>query len=322
MKARVRSVRWEAQDILGFRLEPLPGAHLAPFTAGAHVDVALRPGLTRSYSLLNDPREHGAYEIAVQLDPATRGGSRHIHEEWRAGQLVEVSEPRNNFPLEENSAHTVLVAGGIGITPMLSMIARLQRLGSSWELHYAVRTRARAAFLDQLAAFAQVHVTIDDEPSTPRLDLQRLLGSLAPQAHAYCCGPAGMLAAYREHGAHLGIGVGGADACDVMSGLPWELKMPKVIGVKLTGTLSGWSSPKDVILEVKAGETMLDALLNAGVDVGFACTEGVCGSCRVPVLHGVPDHRDVFLTQDERDANDAVMVCCSGARTPSLTLDL
>lgn len=87
MKARVRSVRWEAQDILGFRLEPLPGAHLAPFTAGAHVDVALRPGLTRSYSLLNDPREHGAYEIAVQLDPATRGGSRHIHEEWRAGQL-------------------------------------------------------------------------------------------------------------------------------------------------------------------------------------------------------------------------------------------
>ena len=131
MKARVRSVRWEAQDILGFRLEPLPGAHLAPFTAGAHVDVALRPGLTRSYSLLNDPREHGAYEIAVQLDPATRGGSRHIHEEWRAGQLVEVSEPRNNFPLEENSAHTVLVAGGIGITPMLSMIPRLQRLGLS-----------------------------------------------------------------------------------------------------------------------------------------------------------------------------------------------
>ena len=112
MKARVRSVRWEAQDILGFRLEPLPGAHLAPFTAGAHVDVALRPGLTRSYSLLNDPREHGAYEIAVQLDPATRGGSRHIHEEWRAGQLVEVSEPRNNFPLEENSAHTVLLPWG------------------------------------------------------------------------------------------------------------------------------------------------------------------------------------------------------------------
>lgn len=309
MKARVRSVRWEAQDILGFRLEPLPGAHLAPFTAGAHVDVALRPGLTRSYSLLNDPREHGAYEIAVQLDPASRGGSRHIHEEWRAGQLVEVSEPRNNFPLEENSAHTVLVAGGIGITPMLSMIARLQRLGSSWELHYAVRTRARAAFLDQLAAFAQVHVTIDDEPSTPRLDLQRLLGSLAPQAHAYCCGPAGMLAAYREHGAHLGKRLHfeyfSADTQPACQG-----------GYRLVLQRSGKT------LEVKAGETMLDALLNAGVDVGFACTEGVCGSCRVPVLHGVPDHRDVFLTQDERDANDAVMVCCSGARTPSLTLDL
>jgi len=195
------------------------------------------------------------------------------------------------------------------VMPMLSMIARLQRLGSSWELHYAVRTRARAAFLDQLAAFAQVHVTIDDEPSTPRLDLQRLLGSLAPQAHAYCCGPAGMLAAYREHGAHLGKRLHfeyfSADTQPACQG-----------GYRLELQRSGKT------LEVKAGETMLDALLNAGVDVGFACTEGVCGSCRVPVLHGVPDHRDVFLTQDERDANDAVMVCCSGARTPSLTLDL
>ena len=238
----------------------------------------------------------------MQLDPATRGGSRHIHEEWRTGQLVEVSEPRNNFPLEENSAHAVLVAGGIGITPMLSMIARLQRLGYSWELHYAVRTRARAAFLDQLAAFAQVHVTIDDEPSTPRLDLQRLLGSLAPQLYP----------------------VAGPPAC-----WPRTASMAPTWASACTSSISADTQPacqggyrlelqrSGKTLEVKAGETMLDALLNAGVDVGFACRRRLRGSCRVPVLHGVPDHRDVFLTQDERDANDAVMVCCSGARTPS-----
>lgn len=309
MKARIRTVRWEAEDILGFRLEPLPGEHFVPFTAGAHVDLQLRPGLTRSYSLLNDPAERDAYEIAVQLDAASRGGSRHIHEEWRAGQLVEVSQPRNNFPLQEDSAHTILVAGGIGITPMLSMIVRLQSLGRSWELHYAARNRRRAAFLDRLEAFGQVHVTIDDEPATPRLDLEALLSSAPNDAHVYCCGPAGMLAAYREHGAALGPRLHyeyfAADTEAACEG-----------GFRLQLRRSG------KVVEVQPGETMLDALLNAGVDVGFACSEGVCGSCRVPVLDGVPDHRDLFLTQQERDANDAVMVCCSGARTSCLTLDL
>ena len=309
-QARVRTLRYEADGVISLELLPAPGSPaFEPFTPGAHIDVQLPNGLVRSYSLLNSPQEPQRYVIAVLLERQSRGGSRYIHEQLRVGYVLPISAPRNHFPLDETAPHNVFIAGGIGITPMLSMIARLQRLGSSWELHYAVRTRARAAFLDQLAAFAQVHVTIDDEPSTPRLDLQRLLGSLAPQAHAYCCGPAGMLAAYREHGAHLGKRLHfeyfSADTQPACQG-----------GYRLELQRSGKT------LEVKAGETMLDALLNAGVDVGFACTEGVCGSCRVPVLHGVPDHRDVFLTQDERDANDAVMVCCSGARTPSLTLDL
>lgn len=309
MQARIREMRWEAQDVLSFRLEPLPGERFPAFTAGAHVDVILGPGLARSYSLLNDPAERDVYEIAVQLDPESRGGSAHIHQQWRAGQVVEISAPRNNFPLYEEAAQTILVAGGIGITPMLSMIARLERLRQPWQLHYAVRSRPRAAFLDRMEAYETVQVTVDDETETPRLDLRRLLASVPLNAHVYCCGPQGMLAAFREHGAMLGnrlhfeyFSADSEAATD--GGYRLELKR----------------SCKSI--DVQSGETMLDALLNAGINVGFACSEGICGSCRVAVLDGVPDHRDQFLTPEEKEANQAVMVCCSGARTPALVLDL
>ncbi|HSW19079.1 MAG TPA: PDR/VanB family oxidoreductase [Ramlibacter sp.] len=309
MQARIRSVRWEADDVLGFRLEPLAGERFPAFTAGAHIDLWLQPGLARSYSLLNDQSDGDVYEVGVQLDPQSRGGSRHIHEQWRPGQLIEVSAPRNNFPLKEDASRTIFVAGGIGITPMLSMIARLESLGRDWELHYAVRTRSRAAFLDRLEGRGKVHLAIADEPDTPRLDLKALLASAPSGAHLYCCGPAGMLAAYREHGAALGERL----HFEYFSA---DTQVANEGGFRLQLKRSGKT------IEVNAGDTMLDALLNAGVDVGFACFEGVCGSCRVPVLDGRPDHRDSFLTQEEKNANCAVMVCCSGALTSSLTLDI
>lgn len=309
MQVRVRSAHWEADHILAFRLEPLRGETLPPFTAGSHVEVTLKPSLKRSYSLLNDPAERGVYEIGVQLDPESRGGSQLIHEQWRPGQVIEISEPRNLFPLHEDASHTVLIAGGIGITPMLAMMTRLERLGRSWEMRYAVRSRDRAAFLDRLEGRANVHLTIDDEPDSPRLDLRALIGSAPPTAHVYCCGPGGMLAAFREHGGPLGDRMHfeyfASDAEAAVDG-----------GYRLNLKRS------HKVIEVAAGESMLDALLGAGVDVGFACYEGVCGSCKVGVLEGVPDHRDQFLTQAEKDANTAVMPCCSGARTASLTLDI
>lgn len=309
MQARIRTVRWEADHALCFRLEPMEGATFPSFTAGAHVEVSLQPGLSRSYSLLNDPAEQDVYEIGVQLDPESRGGSRHIHEHWRAGQAIEISAPRNHFPLKEDAVRTILIAGGIGITPMLSMVARLDRLGLPWELHYAARTRRRAAFLDRLAGRENVFLTVDDEPDTPRLDLQKLIAPSAPDAHFYCCGPSGMLKAFQEYGQKLGERLHfeyfSADAAIACEG-----------GYRLQLKRSG------KVIEVGSGETMLDALLGAGIDVGFACFEGVCGTCRVPVIAGVPDHRDQFLSQAEKDANSAVMVCCSGARTPSLTLDI
>lgn len=309
MQARIRSIRWEADHILGFRLEPLRGSSFPSFTPGAHVEVTLQPGLKRSYSLLNDPAKPDVYEIGVQLDPESRGGSQYIHEHWRPGQVTDVSEPRNLFPLKEDAGHSILIAGGIGITPMLSMMARLEGLGRSWEMHYAVRSRNRAAFLEQLEGLHNVQVTIDDEPDTPRLDLKGLIASAPVDSHVYCCGPSGMLTAFREQGGPLGdrmhfeyFSADAEVACD--GGYSLRLKR------------------SDKVIEVAPGETMLDALLGAGVDVGFACFEGVCGSCRVPVIEGVPDHRDQFLTQAEKDANNAVMACCSGALTTSLTLDI
>jgi ferredoxin-NADP reductase len=309
MKARIRFVRWEAEDILSFRLEPLAGESFPSFTAGAHVEIALKSGLSRSYSLLNDPDEVNAYEIGVHLSPDSRGGSKHIHEYWRAGDVVEISEPRNHFPIDESASFSILIGGGIGITPMLAMAARLTRLGKPWKLFYATRTRARAAFMDRMVGNPNVVITIDDEPDTPRLDLLTIIRSAPAQTHFYCCGPTGMLSAFRELGEHLG------------NRLHYEyFATDKPVATDGGYQLQLQRSGK--LIEVKQGETMLDALLGAGIDVGFACFEGVCGSCRVPVLDGIPDHRDQFLSQDEKNANSAVMTCCSGARSSCLTLDI
>lgn len=307
-QARVRAVSWEAEGVLSYRLEAMPGEQLPPFTAGAHIDVSLGAGLVRSYSLSGDPAHSGVYEIAVQLEPAGRGGSRAIHEKWRAGDVVEISEPRNHFPLDETAPHTILIAGGIGITPMLSMIARLNALGLSWELHYGVRTRARAAFLDRLSQWDSVKVSIGDEPETHDLDLERILKG-AGDAHVYCCGPQGMIERYRE----LGESLGDRLHFEYFSG---DAEIAREGGYRVQLARRG------TVLEVGEGESMLDALLDAGVDVGFACSEGFCGSCRVDVLDGVPDHRDLFLSAEEKAMNKSIMVCCSGSRSPLITLDL
>ena len=136
MRARLKNIRWEAEGINSYILEPVDGGLMPAFEPGAHVDVQLSPGLARSYSLVNDPAIRGYYEIAVHHAIDSRGGSRHIHEQWRVGQILDISDPKNNFPMVEDASHTVMIAGGIGITPMLPMIARLEKLGRSWELHY------------------------------------------------------------------------------------------------------------------------------------------------------------------------------------------
>lgn len=310
MRAKIRQIRQEAEGINSYILEAAEGGLMPAFAPGAHIDVQLKAGLARSYSLVNDPAVRGYYEIAVHLAPDSRGGSRYIHEEWRVGQVVEISEPKNNFPMIEDAAHTVLIAGGIGVTPMLPMIARLERLGRSWELHYVAASPDRAAYLDRLENFDQAKVLFDGVPGGKRLDLATVCTAAPADAHLYCCGPTGMLDAF------VAINSERPEGHAHIEYFSAETELATEGGYTLELARSGKT------IEVQEGETMLDALLTAGVNVGFACSEGVCGTCEVKVLSGVPDHRDHFLTEAEKAANKSIMVCCSGSKSANLVLDI
>lgn len=310
MQAFVRAIRWEAEGINSYILERVGGGLMPAFEPGAHIDVQLKPGLSRSYSLVNDPAIRGYYEIAVHHAIDSRGGSRHIHQEWKVGEKIEISEPKNNFPMVEDAVHTVLIAGGIGVTPMLPMIARLEKLGRTWELHYVAATPDRAAYVDRLSEYDRVEIVYDGLPGAQRLDLAKICAAAPTEAHLYCCGPGGMLDAFVATNADRPKGHAHIEYFSA------ETELATEGGYTLELARSGKT------ITVSEGETMLDALLGAGVDVGFACSEGVCGTCEVKVLDGIPDHRDHFLTEEDKAANRSIMVCCSGSKTANLVLDI
>lgn len=307
---RVNATTWEAPNILSYELRSLDGGELPPFSAGAHIDLHLGNGLIRSYSLLNSEAERHRYVIAVQKDAATRGGSKWVHDHVRAGDQVTIGAPRNNFPLAEDAAQSILIAGGIGITPMMSMIERLSALGRRWQLYYCARTRAGAAFVDRLAKRPEVRFNFDAEPGGAMLDLAPIVRSASETTHFYCCGPLGMLAAFEQ----------------ATAGLPGERVHVEYFSAKEPPAQAGGFT---VVLAksgrqipVPAGRSILDTLLDAGIDMPHSCKEGVCGSCETRVLEGIPDHRDLILTKEEQAANRTMMICCSGAKTERLVLDL
>lgn len=308
---RVEAIAREAQGIVSFDLRPPGGGSLPAFTAGAHIDVLLPGGKVRSYSLVNPQEETHRYVIAVSRDAASRGGSRFMHEAVRAGDTLTIAAPRNNFPLAEAAEHSVLIAGGIGITPLWCMIQRLEVLGRSWELHYCARTRERAAFAEPLRALGgRARFTFDAEPGASMLDIARVVSGAPAHAHLYCCGPLPMLEAFERATA-------GRDPARVHVEYFSAKEAPSVDGgftVRLARS--------GMALDVPKGKTILDTLLDNGVDVPYSCLEGVCGTCEARVLEGTPDHRDLVLTREEKAANRSIMVCCSGSKSPTLVLDL
>jgi ferredoxin-NADP reductase len=315
MQVRVKRIGYEAESINSYELVAPGGGDLVPFTAGSHIDLHLPNGLIRSYSLVNDQSESGRYVVAVNNDPASRGGSRFVHETLRVGQIITISHPRNNFRLEEQAPHSVLIAGGIGITPLLSMIRRLEAVGRSWELFYAARTRLAAAFLDELDALrsgaqANLHLNFDDGAPGRMLDLFAIVKQAPSDAHFYCCGPVPMLEAFeaatRERPAErVHVEYFKAREKPAAEG-GFEVRLAR----------------SNRIITVEAGKTILNALLDAGIAVNYACTEGVCGTCETRVIEGMPDHRDLFLGKEEQAANNTMMICCSGSKSPTLVLDL
>lgn len=316
----VHAVHEEAERVKRIELRCIPDAQdairpLPAFTAGAHIDLHLPNGIVRSYSLLNDQAERDRYVIGVYRDPAGRGGSAWLFDRLKTGDRLTVGAPRNNFRLNEAAAHSVLIAGGIGITPLLSMARRLSTLGRPWTLHYASRTRDSAGFLGDLAALqtggsGRVHLHFDQEAGGCLLDLQALVNAVPSDAHLYCCGPAGMLRAFES-------AVAGCPAGQVHV----EHFAPVVPAAQDGGfTIVLARSRREIA--VPGGKSILDALLDEGVEVQCSCLEGTCGSCETGVLEGEPDHRDVVLSAEEKAANDRMMICCSGSRSARLVLDI
>ena len=312
-RAYLHAVTYLARDACAFDFRPVEGGSFAPFTAGAHVDLLLPNGVRRAYSLSNAQSETHRYVVGVKRAAASRGASAYLHDSLRVGTEMRVAEPRNHFPLSEQAPHSVLIAGGIGVTPILSMARRLAALGAAFEVHYACRTRADAAFLDELQATApRLNVTFDHEPGGRLLDLAGLAIAAPPGAHLYACGPAPMLDAFEA----------------ATRGLERERVHVERFTNEAAPAVAGAAGFEIVLarsdrrLRVPPGKAILDVLLDEGVDIAFSCMDGVCGSCKVGVIDGLPDHRDVVLSAEERAANKTMMVCCSGAKSDRLVLDL
>jgi ferredoxin-NADP reductase len=307
---RVAAASRETETIRRLELRPLDGA-LPSFTAGAHIDVHLPVGLSRSYSLLNSQDEQHRYVIGVYLEPQSRGGSRYLHDQVAVGDELLISAPRNLFPLDETAEQSVLIAGGIGVTPLLSMAKRLDRLDRSWRLHYCCRSRPLAAFHDDLALHGhRVKLRFDDE-CPGFLDIEGQMRA-TPDAHFYCCGPKPMLSAFvaASKAAQLSPAQVHLEDFQPLAGQPQQG------GFVVELARSGRSLP------IPPGKTILETLQRAGVTATSSCEVGICGECQTTVLEGVPDHRDSVLSDSERASNKLMMICCSGSKTEKLVLDL
>jgi vanillate O-demethylase ferredoxin subunit len=305
----------EAQDICSYELARVDERPLPAFSAGAHIDVHLPGGLVRQYSLCNHPEERHRYLIGVLKDPASRGGSQAMHELIKPGDRLQISEPRNLFPLAHEARRSLLFAGGIGITPILCMAERLAHSGADFELHYCARSEARAAFVQRLrqSPFAdRVFLHFDELPQTA-LDAARVLAEPGEDLHLYVCGPGGFM----QHVLDSARAQGWKDA-----NLHREYFAAAPVDTRDDGSFSVKLGSSGQVFEVPADRSVIQVLQSHGIEVPMSCEQGICGTCLTRVLEGVPEHRDLFLTEDEQAANDQFTPCCSRSKTPLLVLDI
>jgi ferredoxin-NADP reductase len=295
-----------ADGVLALTLRHPLGEPLPAWEPGAHVDVLPAPGLERQYSLCGDPADRSAWRIAVLRERPGRGGSAHVHEQLGEGGKVRVRGPRNNFRLEPAPRY-LFVAGGIGITPILPMLAAAEAAGADWTLLYGGRTRESMAFVEELGRYGD-RVTIAPEDESGLLDLPSVLDDVPEGTLVYCCGPGPLLDAVE---ARCPSGV-----LRVERFRPKEQETGGDTAFEVELAQSGRT------LTVAPDVSVLDAVRAAGVEVLYSCTEGTCGTCETDVLDGEPDHRDSVLTDDERAAGETMMICVSRCRGKRLVLDL
>ncbi|GAA4121015.1 Rieske 2Fe-2S domain-containing protein [Aminobacter aganoensis] len=305
--------KWQAADgIAGFELRPIKGL-LPTFQPGAHIDVHLPNGLIRQYSITNGPGESDSYIIGVKLERDSKGGSTCLHETVRQGDVLAISEPRNNFPLRRDAMKTIFVAGGIGITPLLAMAQALSNQSLNFELHYFAQNEAQLAFPEKTACLGtslKPHLGLSPEQTGARL--REILSGYRSDAHLYLCGPGPMLEAARHVAAEAG----------------WPETAVHFEYFKNTNVIDDSSSfevalaRSCVTLKVPAGRTILDVMREAGIDMPSSCEQGACGTCLATVIEGEPDHQDVYLNDAERKSGTKIMTCVSRAKSARLVLDL
>ena len=300
-----------ATDIISLELTRTNGKPLPAIEAGAHIDVFVKSGLIRQYSLTGDPSDRSKYRLGILLDPKSRGGSTAIHKEFRTGTTIRIGKPRNNFQLRR-AAHTILFAGGIGVTPMLSMAYALEAQGASWEMQYCGRTEDRLAFRDEMARFGdKVRLHIDSGPKAQALDVNAVMQTPSPDRHLYVCGPNGFM----DFVIRAAENNGWDPACVHLERFGAEINTD---GAPFT-VVARKSNKR---FTVSPGETITQKLAENGIAVNVSCQSGVCGTCLTPVLDGTPDHRDLVQTDVEKAANANITVCCSRSKTKTLVLDI
>ena len=310
IEVRLTAIHYAARDTSLFEFQRPDGKPLPPYEPGAHIDVHLPNGLLRNYSLIVAKPEPSTYTIGIKRDPASRGGSRWIHEAMLVGSTLKIGEPRNNFRLHEDAAHTILFAGGIGITPIWCMVQRLESLGRSWKLYYSCRSRTDMAFLNALEAMAPAHLHFDDESAGKFLDIAAIIAEAPKDAHIYCCGPMPMMQAFEA-----------ASANWPSEQVHVEYFVPRQPPAK-TGGFTVELARSGASYFIPEGETILNVLLDAGIDVDYSCELGICGACEQRVISGTPEHRDSILSEEEQAENKRVMICCAGCKTDKLVLDM
>lgn len=326
LNLKINNIRCEAKDTLLLELQNSKSGLLPAFSAGAHLEVYLKNGLIRHYSLLNDPSERDRYVIAVSLDANSKGGSQFIHQKLRVGDVLIVSSPRNNFVLVDAEQYC-FVAGGIGITPLLSMIHWCIAHQKKWRLYYSVRNRQRAAFYESLKdlitsqAFnpsQNIHFHFNDEHEQ-LLDLAEIVSTSHTREHIYCCGPNPLMQALKDASTAIAERVH----------FEWFSAPPIIKATSVnsdsadedTGfTVKLARSGQEIL--VKSEQSILEAIEEQGLEVPFSCRAGFCRACECKVLNGEPEHLDVILSDNEKTSNQSMLICVSRARSKVLELDL
>ncbi|CAN7640869.1 PDR/VanB family oxidoreductase [Acidovorax sp. Leaf78] len=314
-QVRVAKKTAEAEGIASFELARLDGQPLPPFSAGSHIDVHVPGGTVRQYSLCNASHEQHRYRIAVLRDPASRGGSVGMHDRVNEGDVITISTPRNHFALHP-AQHTLLLAGGIGVTPLLCMADRLARTGAGFALHYCTRSAERTAFAGEITASPMaphVHFHFDAGAPKQKLDLASVLAAPGDDKRVYVCGPAGFI----DHVVATAQAMGWAQDrihLEYFAAPAQDTSGDEGFEVRIASTGKTYAIAPDV--------SIVEALRGQGIDIMTSCEQGVCGTCITRVLEGEVDHRDMYLTDEEKASNEQFMPCCSRARSKLLVLDL